>query len=210
MTPAHWPSPGHRWKRCSRAHRRRIVRVSDRRLHIPERAPWLELHNHWVVNKPGTTLIIPVADLAQHELNVLWHFLENGYGIYDDISGLPIDGLQEYADLIDLQQPRPLSFVEVHSALQTSVELGTAAYAGALMLGALGLGGWAFDGIDLFGLLGASGEPDYPGLGFAHQTHERWVTPQITGLPGPVGDPSSEADPSWLEPPKITHDAASP
>ena len=176
--------PGAPLEEVLEAHRQRIVRLSDRRLHIPERAPWLELHNHWVVNKPGTTLVIPVADLAQHELNVLWYFLENGYGIYDDVSGPSIEGLQDYADLIDLEQPRALSFVEVHSALQASVGLGTAAYAGALTLGALGLGGWAFDGIDFFGLLGASGEPDYPGLGFAYQTNEGWATPQITGLQG--------------------------
>jgi hypothetical protein len=176
--------PGAPLEEVLEAHRRRIVRISDRRLHIPERAPWLELHNQWVVNKPGTTLVIPVADLAQHVLNVLWYFLENGYGIYDDVSEQPIEGLEAYADLIDLEHPRPLSFVELHSAAQASVELGTAAYAGALTLGALGLGGWAFDGIDFFGLLGASGEADYPGLGFAHQTDPRWATPQVTGLPG--------------------------
>ena len=38
--------------------------------------------------------------------------------LYDDVSGPSIEGLQDYADLIDLEQPRALSFVEVHSALQ--------------------------------------------------------------------------------------------
>jgi hypothetical protein len=36
------------------------------------------------------------------------------------------------------------------------------------MLQALGLGGWMFDGIDRFSMLGASGNPEVPGLGFRY------------------------------------------
>jgi hypothetical protein len=41
-----------------------------------------------------------------------------------------------------------------------------------------------FDGLDRFTVLGASGNPDVPGLGFHYETDERWSTPHITGLPG--------------------------
>jgi hypothetical protein len=34
------------------------------------------------------------------------------------------------------------------------------------MLQVLGLGGWSFDGIDRLTILGASGDPAVPGLGF--------------------------------------------
>lgn len=166
------------------AHRERIVRLSDERLHVPRRQPWMEAHNTFVANTPGSTLVIPVADLAQHLLNVLWYFVQNGYAVTDDIAGTPVAGLEEFADLVDLSAPRPLSFVEKHALAQTTVELATGAYAGALTLGALGLGGWTYDGIDFFGLLGASGDPDYPGLGFRVDSDPSWATPNVTGLPG--------------------------
>jgi hypothetical protein len=53
-----------------------------------------------------------------------------------------------------------------------------------LMLQAMGLGGWMFDGIDRHVMLGASGDPQVPGLGFRYDTDERWSIPNPTGLPG--------------------------
>jgi hypothetical protein len=53
-----------------------------------------------------------------------------------------------------------------------------------LMLQAMGLGGWMFDGIDRYTVLGASGDPEVPGLGFRYDTDERWPLPNPTGLPG--------------------------
>lgn len=52
------------------------------------------------------------------------------------------------------------------------------------MLQAVGLGGWMFNGIDAFSYLGASGNPDVPGLGFRYDTDERWPYPNPTGLAG--------------------------
>jgi hypothetical protein len=52
------------------------------------------------------------------------------------------------------------------------------------MLQAMGLGGWMFDGIDRFTMLGASGDPDVPGLGFRYDEDERWSLPNPTGLEG--------------------------
>ena len=53
-----------------------------------------------------------------------------------------------------------------------------------LMLQALGLGGWMFDGIDRFSMLGASGNPEVPGLGFRYDQDERWAVPNPTGRDG--------------------------
>jgi hypothetical protein len=52
------------------------------------------------------------------------------------------------------------------------------------MLQAMGLGGWMFDGITPMSVLGASGDPEMPGLGFRYDTDERWPLPNVTGLPG--------------------------
>jgi hypothetical protein len=49
-------------------HRERIVRLSDTRLHLPREEPYLEGHNTWIANEPGSLLAIPVADIAQHHI----------------------------------------------------------------------------------------------------------------------------------------------
>jgi hypothetical protein len=48
----------------------------------------------------------------------------------------------------------------------------------------MGLGGWMFDGIDRFTMLGASGDPEVPGLGFRYDLEAGWSTPNPTGLEG--------------------------
>ena len=62
--------------------------------------------------------------------------------------------------------------------------MSTSCYAGALMLQALGLGGWTYGGLNPFSVLGASGDANVPGLGFAFETDDRWPLPNVTGLPG--------------------------
>jgi hypothetical protein len=63
----------------------RIKKVRDGRLGVPPEVPYVEAHNTWVVNQPGTLLVIPVADLAQHLLLGLCYFLQNGAVIRDDV-----------------------------------------------------------------------------------------------------------------------------
>ena len=52
------------------------------------------------------------------------------------------------------------------------------------MLQALGLGGWMYTGINPFVVLGASGDPAVPGLGFRFEMLEGNPLPHVTGLPG--------------------------
>ena len=52
------------------------------------------------------------------------------------------------------------------------------------MLQALGLGGWMYDGLNAFSVLGASGDvPEVPGLGFQSFTIDGQPLPIVTGLP---------------------------
>ena len=78
-------------------HRGRLRQLSDRRLYLPAEEPYLEGHNTWCVNVPGSLLVIPVADIAQHLLAILCFFTQNGYAIYDDVNNRKIPGLQEFA-----------------------------------------------------------------------------------------------------------------
>jgi hypothetical protein len=162
-------------------HRDRVVKLSDERLHIPRAEPYLEGHNTWIANEPGSLLVIPIADIAQHHIANICFFTQNGYCLFDDINQRQIAGLDEFADLVDTQEPIPLSFVEQYSLTEATAELMTSSYNGALLLQAMGLGGWSFDGIEHMTLLGASGDPDVPGLGFRYDTDPRWGTPNPTG-----------------------------
>lgn len=161
-----------------------VHRLEERRLRLPPEVPHVEAHNTWVVNQPGTLLVIPVGDLAQHVLFALAYLLQNRNVVIDDINGRPIPGLDRFRELYDPGREWPLTFLDQISLAELTAELSTSCYAGALMLQAMGLGGWMFDGIDPFSILGASGDPDVPALGFRYDTHDRWPTPNPTGRPG--------------------------
>jgi hypothetical protein len=165
-------------------HRGRLRQLSDRRLHLPAQEPYMEGHNTWCVNVPGSLLVIPVADVAQHSIAGLCFLLQNGYVIYDDVNDRRIPGIEDFGDLANLEEPLPLTFVDQYMLAEAVAELATACYAGVLMLQGMGLGGWMFDGIDRFTMLGASGDPEVPGLGFRYDLEAGWSTPNPTGLEG--------------------------
>ncbi len=160
------------------------VRLSDSRLELPREEPYMEGHNTWIGNHPGSLLAFAVADLAEHLLENLWFFAANGYPITDDITGRAIPGVQAFSGLAHADDPIPLSFVEQYTLTEASAELSIAAHNGALGLQAMGLGGWIFDGLDRLSVLGGSGDPRAPGLGFVADTDPRWPFPNVTGLPG--------------------------
>jgi hypothetical protein len=166
------------------AHRKRIRKLSDGRLHIPREEPYMLGHNTWCANVPGSLLIIPVGDVAQHEIALLCFLVQNGYCIYDDVNKQKIAGLDRFRGLVDVDNPHPLTWVEQYALTEVTVELSTGCYAGVLMLQAMGLGGWMYDGINRYTLLGTSGDPKVPGLGFRFDTDDRWPLPNPTGLSG--------------------------
>jgi hypothetical protein len=162
----------------------RIRKLQEGRLKLPAEVPFVEAHNTWVTNKPGTLLVIPVADLAQHTLLSLCYMLQNGLVLFDDIHKRAIPGIERFSDKVDINNVWPISFVEQLSLAEVTVEMSTSCYAGSLMLQAMGLGGWLYDGIDPFSILGASGVEGVEGLGFRYDTDERWSLPNPTGLAG--------------------------
>src|SRR5690625_3293280 len=166
------------------------VRLSDSRLQLPREEPYMEGHNTWIGNHPGSLLALAVADLAEHLLENLWFFAANGYRVTDDINGRDIPGLQEFSRLAHADDPIPLSFVEQYTLTEASAELSIAAHNGALGLQAMGLGGWIFDGRDRLSVLGGSGDPRAPGSGFVADDDPRRPVPPVSGLPGHFETPS--------------------
>jgi hypothetical protein len=164
--------------------RTRVRKIQNGRLRIPSEVPYAEAHNTWVFNKPSTLLVIPVGDLSQHVLLNLCYMLQNGLVLYDDINKRAIPGIERFKDIVDVEKVWPITFVEQWSLSELTVELGTSCYAGTLMLQAMGMGGWMFNGVDPFAMLGASGDPEVPGLGFRYEKDERWPYPNPTGLEG--------------------------
>lgn len=161
-----------------------VTKLQDGRLKLPAEVPFVEAHNTWVTNQPGTLLVIPVADLAQHVLLALCYMLQNGLVLYDDMHKRAIPGIAQFGELVDVHNVWPITFVEQLSLAEVTAEMATSCYAGALMLQAMGLGGWMYDGIDPFSVLGASGVAGVEGLGFRYDTDERWPYPNPTGLAG--------------------------
>lgn len=164
------------------AHRPRMRKLATGRLHLPPTA--MDGHNTWCANGPGSTLFMPVADLAQHLIAVLCFMVQNGGCVYDNIHGEPIAGLARFRQLVDVDHPAPLSEIEQNCLTMCMAELSTSCYAGNLLLQALGLGGWLFTGMDAYAVLGCSDDPAVPGLGFRYDRDPRWTTPNPTGLPG--------------------------
>jgi hypothetical protein len=166
------------------AHQDKIRKLSDGRLVLPPQEPYVEGHNTWCVNRPGSLLVIPVGDLAQHHLLYLCYLVQNGYCITDDINREMIPGIERFRNLVNLEEPLPLTFSEQVSLAECCEEMSISCFSGTLMLQAMGLGGWMFDGVNPFAVLGTMGDPEAPGLGFRYDTDERWGVPNPTGLTG--------------------------
>jgi hypothetical protein len=162
-------------------HASRLVKLDDRRIEFPREEPYYEGHNTWCVNLPGSLLAFPVGDLAQHSIAGIMFLTQNGYCLGDDVNGRPIPGMEKFRGLVDVDDTFPLTFFDQYMLAEITAELATSCYAGMLVLQAMGLGGWMFDGIDRFSMLGASGDPDIPGLGFRYDEDERWSVPNPTG-----------------------------
>ncbi|MGD2030591.1 MAG: hypothetical protein PVG86_11725 [Desulfobacterales bacterium] len=159
-----------------------IKKLQHGRLKIPPVSPYTEAHNTWVVNHPSTLLVIPVGDLSQHVLLNLCYMLQNGLVLRDDINHRTIPGIEKFKNIVDVNNVWPITFVEQWSLAELTAELSTSCFAGALMLQAMGLGGWMFNGLDPFSVLGASEDPTIPGIGFRYDTDDRWPYPNPTGL----------------------------
>jgi hypothetical protein len=162
----------------------RVRKIGKGRMQLPREVPYTEAHNTWVANHPGTLLVIPVGDLAQHVLLALCYMLQNGIVLKDDINGRSIPGITKFKHLADVENVWPLTFVEQWSLAELTSEISNSCFAGTLMLQAMGLGGWMFNGLDPFAVMGASGEPNVPGLGFRYDENEAWPYPNPTGLRG--------------------------
>lgn len=165
-----------------KAHENQIIKLQETRLDIPAQPPYVEEHNTWVFNKPGTLVVIPVGDLSMHVLLGICYMLQNGLVLRDDIHQCSIPGIEKFKSIVDVNNYWNITFLEQWSLSELSVELGCSCYAGVLMLQAMGLGGWMLNGVDPFSVLGASQSDGVMGLGFQYEEDNDWPYPNPTGL----------------------------
>ena len=130
--------------------------LADGRLDLPPELDHVDGHNIWCANHPGSLLIIPIADVAQHLNAVLGYLVQNGSCIYNNIHDEKLAGLDRFRHLIDVDNPAPLTEIELGALTVCTAELSTCCYAGMLILQAMGLGGWMYTG--------STGYPSWTGV----------------------------------------------
>lgn len=164
------------------------VRLSERRLALPNEPPHVDEHNVWNSNRPGSTLFMPVGDLSEHFLTLLAMYISNGYILYDDQRGRPCGNVEQFIRtgvISDTPDKRlALSRVEQGVYSSVSIELALICQNIVLMMQAIGLGGWMYTGLAASSVLGAYAEQGIPGLGFRFMQREDWSQANPVGLDG--------------------------
>lgn len=161
------------------------IKLSDGRADLPSRPPGIAAHNLWNVNKPGTTVFMPVTDLSACIINLYFFYMrpDHRFNFVDELHGLRPPGTAGWLEkgFLDVSKRMPLVEAELRFANGYIAEQAFMGQNMVLALQTLGLGGWLFSGFASMFMLG--GTPFNRGLGF------RFATPQIkgdTGNPNPV------------------------
>lgn len=166
-----------------RAH---TIRVGEQRLDVPSEPPHVLPPNLWWVNKPGSTLFMPVGDASEECLGFLGLMIRHGVMVVDHDTGEPAGNLQPFvrSGLLDAEKRLPLAELlsDVHES--ACLELAFMGHNIVLMLQAVGLGGLYFNGMDGLTVLGAAARDGIGGLGFRFVEDDRWLTPNPVGLDG--------------------------
>lgn len=135
------------WENIIDSFRANTVKIGDGRLDIPMSTGITLPFNQWNVNKPGSTLFMPVSDVTWEYINIMMLLMDepNRYYVYDDITGE--EPLKKYADagLLDKSRPYGLTALEGLSNIAiTGAEQPLMLQNMYLATQALGLGGWIF------------------------------------------------------------------
>lgn len=161
-------------------------KLSDQRIDPPRKAPHYSGHNFWNGNQPGSTLFIPVANISEQLLDLLFIVAGSGYTTFDDLNNQPAGELKRFFDsgLLEEKRRYPLSYMEQYTLTTSAVEMGIMGHNMALALQPLGLGGWFYSGVSPFSVMGAAAKAGVPGLGFKFEKKDGWGVPNPLGIEG--------------------------
>jgi hypothetical protein len=159
--------------------------LEEGRADLPTGEPGLFAFNAWNVNRPGTSLFIPVTNTTVEYLTLLFIYFDerNRFSIVDELTGGAC-GLERWVESGRLGRTEISLFdLELRVLTTLNVEGAFICQNMNLALQALGLGGWAFTGFLPHHVLGA--DPAHRGLGFDFVTPTR--SPRAHARPVPVG-----------------------
>ena len=162
------------------------TRIRDGRLDLPSVPPHVLPPNLWWVNKPGSTLFLPVGDASEECLGFLALMIRHGVVVVDHETGHPAGDLEPFirSGLLDREKQLPLAELLADINESVCLELAFMGHNIVLVLQALGLGGLYFNGMDALSVMGANADDGVAGLGFRFVEDERWLTPNPVGLDG--------------------------
>jgi hypothetical protein len=159
--------------------------LEEGRADLPTGEPGLFAFNAWNVNRPGTTLFVPVTNTTVEYLTLLFIYFDerNRFAVVDELAGGAC-GLEPWIASGRLGRTE-ISLIDLELRVLTTLNVEGAFICQnmSLALQALGLGGWAFTGFLPHHVLGA--DPAHRGLGFDFTTPAS--TPRAHARPVPVG-----------------------
>jgi hypothetical protein len=172
-------------ERIGRLHRESRVRLEAGRADLPDGEPGLFAFNSWNVNRPGTTLFMPVTNTTIEYLTLLFIYFdeEHRFSIVDELDGGSACGLHPWRPTGRICDDVTLSLMDLEMRVLTTLNVEQAFIAQnmSLALQALGLGGWAFTGFLPHHLMG--GSPRHRGLGFRFSEAARGPRHVATSVP---------------------------
>lgn len=167
------------------------VKLSDQRLDLPPAEPGIFAHNHWVTNRPGTTLFMPVTDISKDLIKLMVNMCDSksgryvhesgGYYVVDERYGMRPAGTEKWVKNGFLNKNKILPLGRLEKII-VSWLCAEGAFMGQLIvlaMTAMGLGGWLHGGFTPLVALG--GTPTCKGLGF------RFLTTKSDPFPNPLG-----------------------
>jgi hypothetical protein len=157
---------------------RSAIKLKAGRLDLPRRRPNLFKFNEWIVNREGTTLFIPIADVTRQCISAMLLYFDRPHGYYLTDMRLGADPLRPFMDSgLFSKHAHPYDIADFERwqmVDMNGVEAGLVVQNLMIATQALGLGGHPFSGGK--GRVTMGGEPlwhaaggDGPcdGLGFA-------------------------------------------
>ena len=144
--------------------------LEEGRADLPTGEPGLFAFNAWNVNRPGTTLFVPVTNTTVEYLTLLFIYFDerNRFSVVDELAGGAC-GLEPWVASGRLGRTE-ISLIDLELRVLTTLNVEGAFICQNmnLTLQALGLGDWAFTGFLPHHVLGA--DPAHRGLGFDFTT----------------------------------------
>jgi hypothetical protein len=161
------------------------VQIAPSRVDLPNEIPYIKGHNLWNTNKQGTTLFIPIVDIAQITVNALFIETMAGAVPFDSTYNRMCGKLDRFIESGLLNRARPISLFELEQGIlvAAAMEIAVMCQNIVLMMQAIGLGGWMFrGGIDHNSIMGAFSEQGIKGLGVRFEHNLAWTQPNPVGL----------------------------